>query len=361
MALLLLLCPKSALAEDVAVGAAGAVLLDVNTTRVLASKNAHAPMPMASTTKAMTALLAVERGNLDAMVTVPDAAYGVEGSSMYLNRGEKLSLRDLLYGLMLSSGNDAAVTIATHIGGSLPGFIQMMNSRARELGCVNTNFVTPNGLHDPDHYTTAYDLGLIAAAAMKNPLFREIVSTQYHKTTTGDIMRTLKNKNKILWQYEGGNGVKTGYTKAAGKCLVFSAEREGNTIVGVVLNASNMWNDAVSYLDAGFSRYEWKTVFSAGEGVQTIKIGHGMKNSLEAMAKNDILVPVRKDGEDKPEIRVDCPMTLEAPILEGQSVGRVEVWCDGRMMASTTLVAKNTVLRKEYPYYLWRIMEGWSA
>ena len=357
--------PVSSRAEGLPAGpttsAAGAVLMDVDTTRVLAASNAHQKLPMASTTKVMTALLAVEHGDLDRLVTVPEEAYGIEGSSMYLNNGEKLSLRDLVYGLMLVSGKDAAVTIAKHVGGSVEGFIRMMNSRARELGCANTNFVTPNGLPDPDHYTTAYDLGLISAAAMKNKDFREIVAAQYHQTTTGDIKRTLKNKNKILWQYEGGNGVKTGFTKSAGRCLVFSAQRDGHTIVGVVLNAPDMWNDAISYLDSGFSSYEWKEMVQSGETIQEVQVLHGMKNSFSAVAKRAILLPVAIKEGQQPQLRVQCIQQMEAPVLAGQAVGTLEAWLDGRMLASTPLVAQETVLRKEYPYYVWQLIQQWTA
>jgi len=360
-AVLLLLPGAAARAAMPDVGASGAVILDGATGRVLWAKNAHAKLPMASTTKVMTALLAIENGNLDSMVKAPDAAYGVEGSSMYLNRGETLSLRDLLYGLMLASGNDAAVTIACHIGGSVEGFAAMMNARAKELGCVNTHFVTPNGLHNDDHYTTAYDLALIAAEAMKNEDFRTIVGSQYHETTTGDKTRVLKNKNKVLWQYPGGNGVKTGFTKAAGRCLVFSAEREGNTVVGVVLNAPDMWGDAYGSLDYAFENYCWAEAVGAGEALRTVTVDHGMKNSLEAVAKEAILVPVKQEGDEEPEIRVTCPGKVEAPLLKGQGLGLLEVWMDGRLLASTPLVAAETVLKKEYPYYLWQLIRGWTA
>ena len=210
------------------ISAGGVMLMDACTHKVLYAKNAHEKLPMASTTKIMTAILAIETGKLDALVTVPKEAYGVEGSSMYLRLGEKISLRDLVYGLMLVSGNDAAVAIAINVGGSIAGFAALMNEKAKALGAQNTHFVTPNGLHDAEHYTTAYDLALIASYAMQNETFREIVGTTYYRTVTGEITRTVKNKNKILWEYEGGNGVKTGYTMAAGKCLVFSAERKHN-------------------------------------------------------------------------------------------------------------------------------------
>ena len=351
-----------ALAAKPEVGASGAVLMDVTTKRVLFAQNAHAQLPMASTTKIMTALIALETCALDTVVTVPKEAYGKEGSSIYLNNGEKITIQDLLYGLMLSSGNDAAVTLAIHIGGSVEGFAQIMNNRAKEIGCTNTNFVTPNGLHDQAHYTSAYDLALISSVAMQNEAFRKIVSTKYWKTTSGDIIRTFKNKNKILWQYEGGNGIKTGFTKAAGRCLAFSAERGGHTIVGVVLNCPDMWNDAKAMLDYGFTDYTWKTFVKAGDTVATLKVSRGMKNSLEIRAKEDILIPMRQDEpENAVTLKVVSKETVEAPVYEDQVVGMLEAWGDGKRLHAVPLVASETVLRKEFPYFLWEIARGWTA
>ncbi|HWR19998.1 MAG TPA: D-alanyl-D-alanine carboxypeptidase family protein, partial [Clostridia bacterium] len=228
--------PASAFADEPKTGAVSAILLEAGTGKVLYEKNAYIKLPMASTTKVMTAILALECCALSDTVTVTEDAYGTEGSSIYLELEEKMSVEDLLYGLMLNSGNDAAVALAVHIGGSLEGFANLMNAKAREIGANNTNFVTPHGLPNGDHYTTAYDLALISAYALKNEDFCTIVGTTYHRTTTGNFQRTFKNKNKLLWQYEGGNGIKTGYTKAAGKCLSFAAQREGMQLIGVVLN-----------------------------------------------------------------------------------------------------------------------------
>ena len=355
----LLVSPR-AFAQEHAVNAAGAVLMDQATTRVLASKNAHTRLLMASTTKVMTALLALENERLDTLISVPAAAVGVEGSSMYLELGEELTLQDLLYGLMLSSGNDAAITIAVHIGGSVEGFAQLMNSRAKHIGCQNTNFVTPNGLHDENHYTTAYDLALICAAAMNTPSFRMIVSTQYWETTSGNITRTLKNKNKILWQYEGGNGIKTGYTKAAGRCLTFSAEREGNTLIGVVLGCPDMWNEAANLLNMGYREYVWEEIVSAGTCVRQAAVEKGMKDVLEIVAKEDILIPLRHgETADDLTVRLQYDQTPLAPVYAGQVVGRMEVTLGSRVLASTPLLAGETVERKEYPYYLMRAVRSW--
>ena len=340
--------------------ACAAVLMDAQTTRVLAAQNAHARLPMASTTKIMTALLALEISKLNELVTVPKEAYGKEGSSIYLNLGEKMTMEDLLYGLMLASGNDAAIAIAVHLGGSIEGFAEQMNARATALGCTNTHFVTPNGLHDAEHYSSAYDMALIASAAMKHPLFRTIVNTKYRQTTSGDVVRTFKNKNKLLWQYEGGNGIKTGFTKASGRCLVFSAERDGKTIVGAVLNAPDMWNASKDLLDYGFKAYTWRKFVSSSEALCTVKIDKGVEPILEILPEEDILIPLRnEEAADAVTLKVACPKTLPAPVKKGQQVGKIEAWCDGRLLACVSLSAAETVMRKEYPYYLEELVRGW--
>ncbi len=347
--------------DTVDVSAGGVMLMDARTHKVLYAKTAHEKLPMASTTKIMTAILAIEAGNLDALVTVPQEAYGVEGSSMYLRLGEQISMRDLLYGLMLVSGNDAAVAIAVHVGGSVEGFAALMNAKAASLGAHNTHFVTPNGLPDPDHYTTAYDLALIACYAMQNETFREIVGTTYYQTTTGEIARTVKNKNKILWEYEGGNGVKTGYTMAAGKCLVFAAEREGMQLVGVVLNCPDMFPSAKRLLDYGFETYQQETLVAADERIARVRVTGGKKNALEVAAKNDIIILV-KDG-DSTTVRtvVNLAGPVEAPVEKGDVLGTLEVWEDGRVLAETELVAAETVESSAYLDYLERLFKRWNV
>lgn len=356
----------SALAErerdTVQIFAGGVMLMDACTHKVLYAKNAHEKLPMASTTKIMTAILAIETGKLDALVTVPKEAYGVEGSSMYLRLGEKISLRDLVYGLMLVSGNDAAVAIAINVGGSIAGFAALMNEKAKELGAHNTHFVTPNGLHDAEHYTTAYDLALIASYAMQNETFREIVGTTYYRTVTGEVTRTVKNKNKILWEYEGGNGVKTGYTMAAGKCLVFSAERNGVELVGVVLNCPDMFPAAKRLLDYGFETYKSEKLVAAGDVIARIRINGGRKNALAVAAKQDIIILV-KDG-DSTTVRtvVKLPQQqVQAPVKKGDSLGSLEIWEDGRILAETELVAAETIEPSAFTDYLERLFRRWSA
>ena len=347
--------------DTVDVSAGGVMLMDARTHKVLYAKTAHEKLPMASTTKIMTAILAIEAGNLDALVTIPQEAYGVEGSSMYLRLGEQISMRDLLYGLMLVSGNDAAVAIAVHVGGSVEGFAALMNAKAASLGAHNTHFVTPNGLPDPDHYTTAYDLALIACYAMQNETFREIVGTTYYQTTTGEIARTVKNKNKILWEYEGGNGVKTGYTMAAGKCLVFAAEREGMQLVGVVLNCPDMFPSAKRLLDYGFETYQQETLVAADERIARVRVTGGKKNTLEVASKNDIIILVKNGDSTTVRTVVNLAGPVEAPVEKGDVLGTLEVWEDGRVLAETELVAAETVESSAYLDYLERLFKRWSV
>ncbi len=312
---------------------------------------------MASTTKVMTALLAIETGGLDRLIAVADAAVGTEGSSMYLKRGEKLTLSDLLYGLMLTSGNDAAVAIACAIDGSVDAFAERMNARARELGCADTNFVNPNGLQHPEHYTTARDLCRIACAAMQNETFRTIVSTTYHVTQSGDAPRTIKNKNRLLWEYEGGNGVKTGYTTTAGKCLAFSARRGELQLVGVVLDCPSMWQTAKQLLDLGFETLEMQRLLPTQLPFLSIEVKNGDKERLAVVPKQGILYPIRKDGSD--DVRVSVTVAeepLSAPVAHGTEVGRVTIRVNGEVVLSGPLVTAEGAERLTYPYYLREVL-----
>lgn len=343
------------------VSAEGAALFESGSMRFVAGVNEHAALPMASTTKVMTALLAIECGDLDALVKVPDCAVGVEGSSIYLNRGEQLTLRDLLHGLMLTSGNEAAVTIAVYLDGSVEAFAAHMNARAAEIGCLDTCFVNPNGLPNDAHHTTAYDLCRIAATAMQNETFRALVSTTYYKTTSGDYVRTFKNKNRILWQYEGGNGVKTGYTKAAGHCLVFSAERDGMTLVGVVLHAPGRWDDSMALLDYGFDRLRVKTLVSANTPLIDIPVTNAEKKELAAYAKGDILYPMATDGSDTISWEFEADDSIDAPVVAGQEVGHIRLFVNGEAVVTMPLVVREDVARYGWLDALWRVLEDWVA
>ena len=231
------------------------IVIDADSGRIIGSKNADVKLPMASTTKIMTTILAIDKiKNLNKVVEIPESCTNIEGSSLYLIPKQKVKVIDLLYGTMLRSGNDAALALANIAAkNNEEKFIVMMNEKADELGAYNTNFINPNGLHDDDHYTTAYDLALISKYAMENDVFREIVSTKKYKAES--LNTVLYNKNKVVHQYEFGSGIKIGYTKAAGRCLVASAKKENTEIIVVVLNDNNWFEDSYKLFDWALENY----------------------------------------------------------------------------------------------------------
>lgn len=345
--------------EEVETGARAAVLIERNTGMVLLRHNENEPLPMASTTKVMTALLALEKGNLDDVVTVGRNAYGVPGTSIYLNLGEHITLRDLLYGLLLASGNDAAVAIAEHIGGSVEAFCAMMTERAAELGCENTVFVNPNGLPAEGHHTTAYDLALIAREAMKHETFREIVSTRRASIPWEgrSYDRILNNKNRLLTDYEGATGIKTGYTRAAGRCLVFGARRDGLEVIGVVLNCGDWFNEAARLMDLGFERYEGFTALSEGETVRVLPVTDGRQDAVYICAGADLTAAVPK-GEI-PALEYDLPDSLPAGMQMGDAVGEARIMLSGRTLASVPLVLTESLTPRDYAFELERVIRCW--
>ena len=349
LAALILLLPSFALADEIGTSAKACVIIDAQSGRVLLSHNADAPLPMASTTKVMTALLALENGDLDAPVTCSRNAFGVPGTSIYLAEGETLTLREMLYGLMMASGNDAAVAIAEHIGGTIENFCAMMTARAAELGCKNTIFLTPHGLPCEGHYTTAHDLALIAREAMTHPEFREIVGTSRAtipwKGRSYD--RVLNNKNRLLTTYEGATGIKTGYTKKAGRCLVFGAQRDGMEIIGVVLNCWEWFDEAARLMDAAFDRYEAVTMLAKGDSVASIPITHADGAQVDAILSTSLTGVVPKGSI--PQIEVDLPATVDAPVQQGQILGTARLVCGGLTIAEVPLVAANDAVRDDFP------------
>ena len=287
------------------------IAMELTTETVLKEGNADARLPMASTTKIMTAIIIVEDCNLDEVITVPDEAVGVEGSSIYLKKDEQIDIRDLLYGLMLRSGNDSATALAIHHSGSVEKFVEVMNARAKKIGAEHTQFKNPSGLPDNEHYTTARDLCKIACYAMRNDTFKEVVSTRSYKGN----FRTYANKNKMLYSYDGANGVKTGYTVKAGRCLVSSAERDGMDVVTVVLNCPDMYERSKALLDNAFNNYKLlnlseNAVYSSG----TILC------SLQKPCK----IVVR--NSESLNFKV-IPLTDDTKIKKGDLVARLEI-CD---------------------------------
>jgi D-alanyl-D-alanine carboxypeptidase len=262
--------PSAAAApRPVSTNAEAAALIDVESGRLLYSHNGDKRMRIASLTKIMTAIVAIEHGDLSDIIKTGRRAAGKEGSSIYLRVGDEMSLHHLLYGLMLRSGNDAAVAIAEHVGGSEEGFVHLMNEKARELGLENTHFMNPHGLDHDDHYSSANDLARLTAYALRNPVFREIVKTRVKKVPNHNAEwdHVWTNKNKMLLMYEGADGVKTGYTKLAGRCLVSSATRNGQQLAAVTLNDGDDWADHRKLLDWGFEHYPLLTIAEEGRKI----------------------------------------------------------------------------------------------
>ena len=292
----------------VSVSAQAAVLIDAHDGSVLYSRGAGLRLPMASTTKIMTAVIALEYGDLNQGVEIPAAAVGVEGSSAYLYCGEKLTLEDLLYAMLLESANDAATAIAIAIAGSVEEFAGLMNDKVKELGLVDTHFVNPHGLDSEEQYTTAYDLAKITAYALKNETFARIVSTK--KTTIplngSEGVRLLVNHNRLLRSYPGAIGVKTGFTRRSGRCLVSAATRGGLTLVAVTLNAPNDWSDHKKMLDYGFSSYVGITLIEAGEYSLCVPVTAGQPNWVRCVNSETVRVrlPV---GHGVITCRVEAP------------------------------------------------------
>ena len=358
-AAILLWLPSLAQAEEVGTTAKACVIIDAQSGRVLLSHNADAPLPMASTTKVMTALLALENGDLDAPVTCSRTAFGVPGTSIYLAEGETLTLREMLLGLLMASGNDAAVAIAEHIGGTVENFCAMMTARAAELGCKNTVFLTPHGLPCEGHYTTAHDLALIAREAMTHPEFREIVGTSRATIPweRRSYDRVLNNKNRLLTTYDGATGIKTGYTKKAGRCLVFGAQRDGMEIIGVVLNCWEWFDEAARLMDLAFELYEAVTMLTAGDCAGTIAITHADAAQMDVLLSADLTGVVPKGSI--PQIEVDLPATADAPILAGQRLGTARLVCGGVTIAEVPLVAANDAVRDDFPARWLMYWQNW--
>lgn len=266
---------------SVGVSAESAVLMCADNGEILFSRNADRRLSMASTTKIMTSLIALESATPEKEIVVTKEMVSVEGTSMGLMPGDSVSLLELVYGMLLQSGNDAANTVAYVLGGSQEGFSKLMNERAREIGMENTNFVTASGLDDENHYSTAYDMALLAAECLKNPEFAEICSQKKAKLTYGNppYARTLTNHNKLLWKYSDSVGIKTGFTKKSGRCLVSAAKRNGVTLIAVTLNAPDDWNDHISMFEYGFSKCRGVNIGCNLEGV-TVKVAGGEHNSV---------------------------------------------------------------------------------
>ncbi len=331
-------CSLNCYALDIS--ASSAVLIDGELGVIIYEKNADVRRTMASTTKIMTAICALEEGNLNQKVKINPAAVGVEGSSVYLRDGEELTLEELVYGLMLNSGNDAAVAIAYAVSGSVEEFAKLMNKKAKDIGIKNSNFKNPNGLDQEGHYTTASDLAKITAYAMKNEKFKKIVST-YQTTIPGSeegTYRYLTNHNKLLKRMDGCIGVKTGFTKKSGRCLVSAAQRDKTMLIAVTLNAPDDWNDHINMMNYGFERISRKTLVSKDSYLQNIDVNNGEKEKTEIVCGDDFSVPA-VDGKCY-VTRYKAKKVVNAPVKKGAKIGVVEFYLDGTLIGTVPAVVK---------------------
>lgn len=329
--------------EARAVSAKRAYVLDAVSGRVLFEREPDRRSLIASTTKIMTALVVCEQCNVLDRMRVPREAVGIEGSSMYLKEGEVLTIQELLYGLMLSSGNDAAVALAIYCGGTVEGFAEMMNDKARVLGLQGSHFENPNGLDSPGHYSTARDLAVLAAYAMENPIFRQTVSAK--NVRAGD--RYLVNHNKLLWRVPGADGVKTGYTRAAGRILVSSATRDDRRLIAVTIDDPDDWQDHAALLEDGFSRFSIRRVVTAGETVGKLEVAGGENGWVEVLAARDCDYALSQ--EEAVQLALPGPGFVYAPAVEGAAGPDCYVLLSGKAVAKIPTVYGATVEQPKLP------------
>ncbi len=336
-------------ADTLSVSAKSAILIDAQTGRVIYEKNAYEKRPMASTTKIMTTLLALEYGDLETYFTVDSEAIKVEGSSMGLCQGDMVRLIDLCYGMMLPSGNDAANATAVRIGGSIDNFVALMNDKAQAIGMKDTHFVTPSGLDDytDEHYSTAYDMALLTRVALENEKLREICGEKYGKTEFGNppFERWLTNTNKLLSTCDGVFGVKTGFTDKAKRCLVSACERNGVTLICVTLNASDDWNDHMKLYNYGFSEYK-NTPLPAQHQTLRFSVVGGDKSYVDATLMSAPTAPLSKGELDRVKAVYRVNRFLYAPVNVGDVVGEVSYYLDDLLICKSQFLATSDVFIK---------------
>lgn len=323
-----------------------AILVDAATGKVLYEKRCHARRPPASTTKIMTAILALEKGSLESKVSASTRASKTAFASLNLKPGETLTLKDLLYGLLLRSANDAAVCIAEHIAGSEQNFVAMMNEKARKLGAKDTHFTNPHGLYDPKHYSTAYDLALMARYAVRIPTFSDIVSTK-----TARIERSmnekdvyLKNTARFLWRFNGADGIKTGYTREAGHCFVGSATRDRWRLISVVLKSEDAGGDTAALLSYAFENLKQVCFTRKNEVVTTVAVANGVTDKVDLVARDDLALVLKSTAKAETRTDIDAEET-KAPVAKGEKLGTLTGYLNGRKVGSVDLVAANAVDR----------------
>lgn len=344
IASLMLFCPVLALAAP-EISAEYACVMEAETGEVIFEYNGETEHSMASTTKIMTALVALENSGVDEVVTISRNAAYQEGSSAYLAENERITMENLLYGLMLNSGNDAAVAVAEYISGSEKKFAELMTERAKSVGAFNTSFKNASGLDSEGHYTTAIDLARITAIALENPEFKKIVSTSYKEVEYSGGMLSFVNHNKLLKSYNGCIGVKTGFTKKTGRCLVSAAERDGVRLICVTLRAPDDWNDHKKLLDYGFDEVELSKIIKKGEVLTTVPLESG--GEMPVVSKDGVEIPLVKGGRRKTEIVLHTVPHIDNSVETGDKIGEFDVVYDGRKIKKIDLLAAQEYVREK--------------
>lgn len=340
------------------VDAFSAITLDSRSERILYEKNIHKRCAIASTTKIMTAIVAIENGNLEDIVTVSKRAASIWGSTIELRCSEKIKLHDLLYGLLLKSGNDAAIAIAEHVGGSVENFVNLMNEKAADLGLKDTNFVTPHGLDKDAHFSTAYDLAQITKYALQNKVFSKIVATTNININT----RSFYNTNDLLITYPGANGVKTGYTGKAGRCLVTSVVRGDWKIISVVLNCptrERRTRDSRIILDYTFNNYKPYKLVDNNNAFGVLPVCKGKKKDVKIFSCESIVIPLLNEEISRIDKKIFLPKELNAPVSSNVEVGKIEFLIDNKIIASSGLKVIEEINKKQFIDYLEQIIYEW--
>jgi len=323
--------------------ATAAILIDGETGQILYEKNSHLHRPPASLTKILTAIIAIEEGNLQDRVKVSQRAVYQEGSSIYLEEGEELRLEELLYAILLASGNDASVAIAEHISGSVEKFALLMNKKARDMGAISSNFLNPSGLPQAGHISTAYDLAMIMRYSLKNSVFSRIISTKTRTISwdNNEWGRGLRNHNKLLWSYEDITGGKTGYTKAAGRCLLASARKGDREVIAVVLNCPDDWLEVRNLLNYGLNNFKQVNVINKGEVIHQILWEDAREGKLSIMAGDQVNILIPSGGEIKIKKELYIKPELKLPIKKGEIIGYLKIYSKGELFSKSDLIALN--------------------
>ena len=343
--------------------AKSAVMIESSTKRIVYSKNANEALPMASTTKIVTAITVIENcDDLDKIITIDKACVGVSGTSIYLKEGEQISIQELLYGLMLRSGNDASVALALEIGGSVEKFCDMMNELAKNVGAKNSNFKNPHGLDEQGHHTTAYDLALITAHALENKDFAKIVKTKSIKICEGkDNFRYLVNKNKLLNKLDGCIGVKTGFTDDAGRCLVSACERDGLRFVCVVFNCGPMFEESFDMLNLAFQKFKMIEILPSYFYVKNVEVKNGDIDNVGLYSKKGLSLPLSIEEEANLNVLFKIPPNLTAPIKKDEEVGVIEIYFNNHLIFSEKVYTIEEVDSKLYKDKIKEILDNWNA